>query len=190
MKLFRRIINATYPLRMRISQISGLGVKKNINHQQIKPIEDFYGLRAQKNNDEWIDFSDFKGKKVLIVNVAGECGYTPQYAQLERLHQSNSEIIILAFPANDFKNQEPGDDASIAQFCEINYGITFPIFKKDVVTGKEKQPVFEWLSNQSKNGWCNQEPQWNFCKYLIDENGILMGYFSSAILPADVFNEF
>ena len=183
MSILTKMINASYPLRMKISQLTGLGITIHENKARTKPVESFYSLKAMSNNGQEISFEKFRGKKVLLVNLASQCGYTPQYEELESLHQQNKQIIILGFPANNFGKQEPGTDKEIAEFCKINFGVTFPLFKKDDVKGNAKQPVYHWLTDKNKNGWNNVEPQWNFYKYLVDENGILSKVFSSSVSP-------
>ncbi len=146
----------------------------------------FYSLSAITNSGEEIKFEKYKGKKVLLVNLASQCGFTPQYAELEQLHEQNKDIIILGFPSNNFGTQEPGSDEEIAEFCKVNYGVTFQLFKKNDVKGNNKQPVYQWLSDETKNGWNNREPEWNFYKYLIDGNGNLLNIFSSSVSPLDI----
>ena len=140
-----------------------------------------------KLNDGRIVAENIPGKKLLVVNTASDCGYTGQFAGLQELYEKHkNSLLILGFPANDFKEQEGGDDKQINEFCQVNYGVTFPILKKSrVVKGKDQNPVFRWLSDPNKNGWNDQEPVWNFSKYLIDENGKLLGYFGPAISPLD-----
>ncbi len=147
----------------------------------------FYEQKATLSNGKPIDFSIYKGKKVLIVNTASNCGYTGQYAELQELHEKMSDrLAIIAFPANDFKEQEKSNDNEISQFCQVNYGVTFPIAKKGVVLKKEEQqPVFKWLTDSKANGWNNHEPDWNFSKYVIDEKGNLTSYFGPSISPLD-----
>lgn len=131
-----------------------------------------------------MQFASLKGKKVLLVNTASDCGYTNQYEDLQKLYeQSNGKLMIIAFPANDFKEQEKGDDSQIAAFCKINFGVTFPVAKKSSVKGHNKNNVFDWLSDKNKNGWNNKQPSWNFSKYLVDERGVLTHYFDPAISP-------
>jgi glutathione peroxidase len=129
---------------------------------------------------------EFKGKKILIVNVASKCGFTPQYAELEKLYETyKDKLVIVGFPANDFLKQEPGTNAEIAQFCSLTYGVTFPMAAKISVIGNDKHPMYKWLTDKKLNGWNDQEPQWNFCKYLIDENGELVKVFPSKTKPFD-----
>ncbi len=134
-----------------------------------------------------MDFSTLKGKKILLVNTASNCGYTNQYNDLQKLHQRYSDkLVVLGFPANDFKEQEKGNDEEIAQFCQVNFGVSFPLAKKSrVVKSVEQNPVFNWLTDKSKNGWTNKQPSWNFAKYLVNENGILTHYFDPSISPLD-----
>mgnify|MGYP002144876574 FL=1 len=122
-----------------------------------------------------------------MVNTASDCGYTGQYSELETLHQHyKNKLVVIGFPANDFKNQERKDDEAIASFCKLNYGVTFLLAKKSsVVKGAEQNIIFKWLSDSTKNGWCNTQPDWNFSKYLVDENGVLVGFFSKDVSPLD-----
>ncbi len=130
-----------------------------------------------------IDFSQFKGKKILIMNVASKCGYTPQYEDWEKFHKAHPEIVILGFPANQFGGQEPGSNEEIAQFCKLNYGVSFQMMEKVVVKGKEKCELYQWLTDKNLNGWNEKEPSWNFCKYLINEKGELVKFFASGVKP-------
>ncbi len=182
MPFIKKLIASTYSLRMKISKFTGMGINIRENKNKVKAPESFYLLEATLNTRQKISFEKYKGKKVLIVNVASQCGYTPQYAELEKLHKEN-RLIILGFPSNNFGSQEPGNDAEIGSFCSVNYGVTFPLFKKDDVKGNAKQPVYEWLTDKNKNGWNDHEPQWNFYKYLIDEEGNLSKIYSSSVSP-------
>lgn len=131
-----------------------------------------------------VDYSQFKGKKVLIVNTASECGYTPQYEDLEKLYETyKDKLIILGFPANNFGGQEPGTNEEIKQFCTSKYSVTFPMFEKISVLGDDMAPIYKWLTSKDMNGWNDQQPKWNFNKYLLDENGNLVKYYSSAVKP-------
>jgi glutathione peroxidase len=130
----------------------------------------------------------FRGKKVLLVNTASDCGYTGQYAELEALYKQYKDdgLVIIGFPANDFKQQEQRDDAAIAEFCKINYGVTFLLAQKSsVIKSAEQNPVFQWLSSLSLNGWNEQEPTWNFCKYIVNEDGVLEAFFPQGVSPLD-----
>ena len=148
--------------------------------------ESFYTLSAKDINGKIINFSKFKGKKLLIVNVASKCGYTSQYKDLQELHRKyNDKITILAFPSNNFGFQEPGSNDQIEEFCETNYGIEFQLFEKSDVRGKNSNDVYKWLSSIESNGWNDKSPRWNFFKYLIDENGNLSSIYSSNVNPLD-----
>ena len=129
--------------------------------------------------------------KILIVNTASDCGYTPQYTDLEKLYKEyKDKLIILGFPANDFGEQEKGSNEEIASFCQINYGVTFPLMQKStVIKSAAQNEVFKWLSDKNKNGWNEQEPTWNFCKYLVDENGILVNVYNSSVSPYELIDE-
>ncbi len=138
-----------------------------------------HDFRIEGLNGGEIDFSDFKGKKILIVNTASECGLTPQYSQLQELYNSFSDkVIIVGVPANNFGGQEPGNNDQIASFCSMNYGVTFPMTTKLSVVGSDMHPLYQWLTDKEKNGKSNSEVQWNFQKYLIDEQGDLSLFFA------------
>jgi glutathione peroxidase len=159
---------------------------KNIilNTNNIAPKKSFYELEAISIDGKKISFDQYKNKKILIVNVASKCGYTYQYEGLQKLQDIyQDKVIVLGFPANDFFNQEPGSNEEIEEFCEINYGITFQMFEKTTTKGKKQSPVYQWLTNKDFNGWNAQRPTWNFCKYLVNEKGELVGFFNSKIKP-------
>lgn len=131
-----------------------------------------------------IDFAQFKGKKVLIVNTASKCGYTPQYEGLEKLYERyKNKLVIVGFPANNFLAQEPGANVEIAAFCKKNYGVSFPMAAKISVKGKDMAPIYQWLTNKDYNGFQNSSVKWNFQKYLIDEEGKLIAVFAPGIEP-------
>lgn len=156
-------------------------VSLNNNHNMTPS---FYDFKMTTLAGQDVSFSQFKGKKVIILNVASECGYTPQYADWEKFYTDNKEsTVVLGFPCNQFMGQEPGDNAAIQSFCQKNYGVTFPIFEKIEVKGGKKAPLYAWLTDKSQNGWNVQEPSWNFCKYLINEKGELVEFFASKIKP-------
>jgi glutathione peroxidase len=138
-----------------------------------------YDFKVKSLEGEEIDFSKYKGKSILIVNTASRCGYTPQYGDLEKLHeQYGDKVSVLGFPANNFLWQEPGENSEIASFCERNYGVKFQMFEKVSVKGKDKHPLFKWLEAKSGN-----TPTWNFCKYLIDPNGKVIAFYPSKVNP-------
>ncbi len=181
------IMKAIYPIIMLPGKLFGGSKAVKINQQKTLPQSSLYELSYIANNKDTISLQQYKGKKLLIVNTASNCGYTGQYAELETLYkQFGNRLQIIGFPANDFKEQETGSDEEIAQFCQINYGVSFPLASKSVVIkSKDQNPIFQWLSDAKKNGWNNQEPTWNFSKYLINEEGVLMGFFSQQISPLD-----
>ena len=184
MNLKQGILKTLYPLIMRLSKGTSKG-RVLINSRGAKPAVPFYNLKATQNSGQLLDFSAFKNKKVLLVNTASNCGYTGQYEELQQLHEQNPDnLIILGFPANDFKEQEKSDDAEIAQFCQVNYGVTFPLARKiSVVKGGEQNPIYKWLTHAEQNGWNAHQPDWNFSKYLVNEEGVLTHYFGSAVSP-------
>lgn len=143
-----------------------------------------YDFKVEALDGSTIDFSDFKGKKILIVNTASKCGYTPQYEGLQALYEEyKDKLVIVGFPANNFAFQEPGDNDKIAAFCKKNYGVTFPMAAKISVKGKKMAPIYQWLTKKKHNGYEDSNVKWNFQKYLIDENGNLVGIFSSKVKP-------
>ena len=149
-------------------------------------LKSFYDYNANDINGKLINMSKYKGKKVLVVNVASKCGYTYQYEGLQKLHEIYIDsLTVLGFPSNDFFWQEPGTNEEIQKFCKINYGVTFQMFEKIHVKGEEQHPLFQWLSNSKLNGWNDNAPSWNFCKYLINEKGNLIDFYKSKIEPTD-----
>jgi len=185
MQARQTILKWFYPIIMQTGKI--LPNKKNIIYNQglVEPYVSFYKLSATLFNGNDFSFQQLQGKKVLIVNTASFCGFTAQYAELEKLYSLyHTELEILAFPANDFKEQEPDDNATIATFCSINYGVDFPLMQKTVVVPSAMQhPVYQWLTQPQQNGWNQQPPVWNFNKYLVNEKGVLTHYFSSFVSP-------
>ena len=171
-----------YILRERIFKVN----EKAPENKMIANENNFYKLSANDIDGNKIDFSQFKGKKLLIVNVASKCGYTSQYKDLQELHKKyNDKITILAFPSNNFGFQEPGSNDQIEEFCETNYGIEFQLFEKSDVRGKNINSVYRWLSSINDNGWNDKSPRWNFFKYLVDETGSLKAVYSSNVNPLD-----
>jgi glutathione peroxidase len=185
MTLRQSILKTAYPLLMLRAKLFPNKKSIQLNKQNIQPLHSFYDLKGVANNGTVIDFAALKGKKVLIVNTASDCGFTGQYDELEKLQQQyKDKLVILGFPANDFKEQEKADDAHIAEFCKINFGVTFQLMQKShVVNGAEQNPVFLWLSHKEQNGWCDQQPVWNFSKYLINEEGVLVGFYAQTVSP-------
>jgi len=137
---------------------------------------DFYSLKCKTIDEQDFDFSTLKGKKVLIVNTASKCGYTPQYKDLEAVYKQygGDKFVIIGFPSNDFLSQEPGTNNDIKEFCTLNYGVTFPMMSKISVKGDDMHPVYKWLTDKTLNGVKDSKVKWNFQKYLIDEKGNLV----------------
>jgi|SRR6476620_7637157 len=184
MALLKNLIKDLYNLRMKISDKTGIGISITSNKNASISQDNFYGLTAFDIKGNPVNFEIFRNKKVLIVNLASQCGFTPQYNELEDLHRRyKDKIQVLGFPSNDFGGQEPGADEEIADFCRLNFGVSFPLFHKDHVSGVNKQQVYQWLTDPSKNGWNNKEPSWNFCKYLVNEQGQLVNIYSSSVSP-------
>jgi len=146
-----------------------------------------YDYEANSIDGELVQLSNYKGKKIIIVNVASKCGYTYQYKGLQELYEKyKDKVEILAFPSNDFLWQEPGKNSSIKTFCSTNYGVEFPLFEKIVVKKKKNQhPIYTWLSNKKLNGWNDVSPSWNFNKFLIDEEGNLVKLLPASTKPFD-----
>ena len=143
-----------------------------------------YDFKVEALDGGTIDFAAFKGKKILIVNTASECGFTPQYEDLEALYKSQKgKLVIVGFPANNFGSQEPGSNADIAVFCQKNYGVTFPMAAKISVKGDDAAPIYQWLTRKEYNGYKNSNVMWNFQKYLVNEKGQLVETFSSMTKP-------
>jgi glutathione peroxidase len=139
-----------------------------------------YDFKLNSIDGEAIDFARYKGKNLLIVNVASKCGYTPQYADLEKLHETyGNKVVVLGFPANNFGGQEPGTNAEIAEFCQKNYGVKFQMFEKISVKGDDQHPLYKWLKEKT-----GSEPTWNFCKYLVKSDGTVK-FFNSKVKPFD-----
>ncbi|OFY83077.1 MAG: glutathione peroxidase [Bacteroidetes bacterium RIFCSPLOWO2_12_FULL_35_15] len=145
----------------------------------------FYDLKSKTIDGKDFNFSDLKGKKVLIVNTASKCGYTPQYEDLEKLYQlyKDKNFIIIGFPANNFMHQEPGTNADIKEFCTKNYGVTFQMMEKISVKGDDMDAIYKWLTQKALNGKLDSSVKWNFQKYMIDENGNLVDVMYSADKP-------
>ena len=145
-----------------------------------------YDFKVEALEGGKIDFAKYKGKKILIVNTASKCGYTPQYEGLEELYKKyNGKLVIIGFPANNFMGQEPGTNEEIAGFCKKNYGVTFPMAAKIDVKGKDMAPIYHWLTEKKHNNFADNDVKWNFNKFLIDEKGKLIGYYGSKVKPDD-----
>lgn len=148
----------------------------------------FYDFKSETLMGEEFDFSQLKGKRVLVVNTASKCGYTPQYEELQKLYDKygGEKFMVIGFPSNDFMKQEPGSDEEIAEFCKKNYGVTFPMMSKTVVkNGDDQNAVYAWLTHKEQNGVDDAKVSWNFNKFLVDENGKWVAHYKSKTSPLD-----
>lgn len=181
----QKVLKTVYPAFIWLTKLTGKNTEKLSSTKE--PIVSFYTLRDTLNNNSILNFETLKGKKVLLVNTASDCGYTNQYNDLQKLSELYKDrLVVIGFPANDFKEQEKGTDDDIAQFCKINYGVTFPLIKKStVIKSAEQNPIFQWLTNAANNGWNDKAPSWNFSKYLVNEKGVLINYFDPSVSPLD-----
>ena len=154
--------------------------------QKQQNMKSVYDIPVKTIDGQATTLAQYKGKKMLIVNVASECGYTPQYAGLQELWTHYGEkVTVLGFPANNFGGQEPGTNEQIHTFCSSKFGVTFPLFEKVSVKGNDMCELYRWLTDKNLNGWNEKAPNWNFCKYLISEDGKLLNFYSSAVEPLD-----
>ena len=162
--------------------------KSEVSKAKTKEImgKTIYDFKVESLDGKEINFADFKGKKILIVNTASECGFTPQYADLEKLYeQYKNKLVIVGFPANNFGSQEPGTNTEIGAFCQKNYGVTFPMAAKVSVKGDDTAPIYKFLTEKELNGVKNSDILWNFTKFLVDEKGTLIDSFVSTTKPTD-----
>ncbi len=179
-KLFIVILSAVAFLQSCTNQKS----EKSVAKTQEMMGKTIYDFQVESLDGGKINFADYKGKKILIVNTASECGFTPQYKDLEELQNTyKDKLVIVGFPANNFGGQEPGTNAEIATFCEKNFGVTFPMAAKVSVKGDDIAPIFKYLTEKELNGVKNSSILWNFTKFLVDENGTLIDSFASTTKP-------
>jgi len=185
MTLRQRILKLVYPLWVGFSKLKRKKGKTVSPADRRAPSEPFHELSFVQNSGKTVSMNAFSGKKLLLVNTASDCGFTAQYKDLQQLYEANKDhLVVIGFPANDFKEQEKGNDEEIARFCQVNYGVTFPLAKKSTVLKAEDQnPVFRWLTHKELNGWNDRSPAWNFSKYLISEEGIFTHYFGPSVSP-------
>ncbi len=165
-----------------------LNKMQKANNESLKTKKmSIHEFKVENINGEEFDFSSLKGKKIMVVNTASKCGLTPQYEKLEALYQKykNENFIIIGFPSNDFMGQEPGSNEEIIAFCKKNYGVSFPMMSKVKVKGNDKCDLYSFLTSKSQNGLEDNKVQWNFQKYLLDENGFLIKVLSPRTLPDD-----
>lgn len=155
--------------------------------EQQKNVEPIYQFKVKDITGGEFNLANLKGKKVLIVNTASKCGLTPQFEELEKLYQKykDQNFVIIGFPTNDFMSQDPGTNEEIAEFCKLNYGVTFPMMSKIVVKGDNKEPLYQYLTQKDKNGLGDFDVEWNFQKFLINEEGKLAKVISPKVSPTD-----
>lgn len=173
------------PLMALFSSLLGCTSNAQVPLPLVDPPQSFYDLSATDIAGDTVTMDRFKGHKVLVVNTASRCGHTPQYAKLEELYQRSAAtgLVVIGFPSNDFLWQEPGSNAEIAAFCTKEYNVTFPMMGKVEVKGKAMHPVYQWLTSKERNGVLDSHVKWNFQKYLIDEQGRLIGTFAPGTDP-------
>ena len=181
----QNMLRWAYPVISWGSRLAKKNAEYIVKEKAVEPAVSLYSIPVTMIDGASMNLESFKGKKILIVNTASDCGYTGQYEGLQKLHERFKEkLVVIGFPANNFKEQEKGSDADIASFCKKNYGVDFLLAQKsDVIKGADQHPVFKWLTDPSQNGWNDKAPGWNFSKYLVSENGQLIGYFGSAVEP-------
>lgn len=181
----QKVMKAIYPVITSVGRLLGKNADIIENSKDIKPAQSIYNINIEMNDGSIQPMSAFKGKKILLVNTASDCGYTAQYDGLQQLHERlGDSLVIIGFPANDFKEQEKGTDAEIGAFCRKNYGVSFPLAKKgSVIKGNDQQEIYQWLTQKQKNGWNSKNPSWNFSKYLVNEAGTLTHFFGPSIEP-------
>jgi glutathione peroxidase len=181
----QKVMKAVYPLLTGVTRLFGKRSDVFMNRENKAPVVSIYDLPVKLNSGSQLDLKELKGKKILFVNTASDCGYTRQYEELQELQNKYAGTLqVIGFPANDFSEQEKGSDEEIMKFCKLNYGISFPLSTKTVVVKMGPQnAVFRWLSDKSLNGWNDKAPSWNFSKYLVDENGMLTHYFDPSVSP-------
>ncbi|MCY7422432.1 MAG: glutathione peroxidase [Chitinophagaceae bacterium] len=178
-------IKTLYPTIMTISGWFKGSKDFRENKEQAKPLQSIFDLSFTSITNEEIALKAFAGKQLLLVNTASDCGFTPQLKELQLLHDRYKDtLVVIGFPSNDFKEQETGSNSEIDSFCKVNYGVEFLLSNKVVVRHTEGQhPVFQWLTQSSKNGWNPHEPSWNFTKYLVNADGILIHVFGPTVGP-------
>jgi glutathione peroxidase len=181
----QNVLKSFYPVLTSVTRFFGVNSKVVLPKTVSEPATSVYAIPFELINGDTADLSAYRGKKIVVVNTASDCGYTGQYEELQKLYaQRKDDIVIIGFPANDFKQQEKGSNEEIASFCKKNYGVDFPLaMKTTVIKSADQHPIFKWLSDQKQNGWNEQAPSWNFSKYVIDEQGKLIGYFDPGVSP-------
>ncbi len=180
MKLLIAFLNVMMLLNCGSKKADSMKKKENTNEDK-----SIYKYTVEDISGNPFSFAELKGKKIMVVNTASKCGLTPQYKQLQALYEKYKDrnFVIIGFPANNFMKQEPGDNSEIASFCELNYGVTFPMMSKISVKGSDQAPIYQFLTQKSLNGFSDNTVKWNFQKYLIDESGRLVKVIAPTTLP-------
>jgi glutathione peroxidase len=181
----QKLLKAFYPIITGVTRMFGKNSDVVKNTDSKIPAISIYQLEVKLITGKLLDLRELRGQKIMFVNTASDCGYTRQYEELQQLQNKFAgKLQIIAFPANDFKDQEKGSDEEILKFCKLNYGISFPLASKStVIKTADQNPIFKWLSDKSFNGWNDKAPTWNFSKYLVDEKGNLTHYFDPSVSP-------
>ena len=184
MSFRQKVLRTLYPALMWVTRLSGKNTTV-LMRTGVDPKKSIYDLSINTNAGDTLSLSGFRGKYLMLVNTASDCGYTGQYEELQQLQNRFADRLqIIAFPSNDFKEQEKGTDGEIASFCQRNYGVRFPVASKGNVLRKDgQQPVYDWLTDPNQNGWNSLNPQWNFAKFLLDREGRLIRYFGPSVSP-------
>ena len=174
-----------YSQEISVSTTNIVDINKNVQIKMEK--QTIYQFKVKDLSGKEFDFATLKGKKILVVNTASKCGLTPQYKDLEAIYEKykSKDFVIIGFPANNFGKQEPGTDKEIQGFCEMNYGVTFPMMSKISVKGSDMHEIYQFLTQKSKNGLQDSDVEWNFQKYLINANGELEKVIKPQVLPTD-----
>jgi glutathione peroxidase len=185
MSVRQSILRSVYPALTGMTRLMGVNNKIILPEGSIAPKSSVYNIPFELIDGQPATLSSYRGKKIIVVNTASDCGYTAQYEALQSLYaQRKQDLVIVGFPANDFKKQEKGSNEEIASFCKKNYGVEFPLaMKTTVVKNKEQHPLFSWLSDPDSNGWNSAPPSWNFSKYVLDEEGKLIAYCDPSVEP-------
>ena len=180
----QNMLKKFYPVLTNVTRFFGVNSKVVLPAVVANPVSSIYNIPFELISGDTSNLSSYRGKKIIIVNTASDCGYTGQYEELQKLYtQRKSEIVIIGFPANNFMSQEPGSNEDIKEFCSATYGVTFPMTDKIEVKGPGQHPLYKWLTNKALNGKVSSSVKWNFQKYLVDENGALIDYFYSTTKP-------
>lgn len=173
-----------YEILIGLNMLIPFGPSTAVKPEGVTSRKSVYEYSYTSIDGKAVSLKDYKGKYLMIVNVASKCGYTPQYEELEKLSRAYKEnLVIVGFPANDFGQQEPGSNEEIAKFCTLTYDVTFPMASKISVVGDGMHPIYKWLTDKSLNGWNDAAPKWNFTKYLIGKDGELLRLFPSKVKP-------